>query len=57
MDERVITYKAKIVAYQDPKKNWPMTIHETKELVESGKYEIEFIMPLDLEPTIIIKPL
>lgn len=31
------------------------TFQSTKELLESKKYEIELIMPIDSEPTIIIK--
>ena len=51
-----MTFKAKIVAYQDPKNNWEITLQGVQDLIDSGEYEIEFIMPLGFEPTIIIKP-
>lgn len=50
-----ITFKTKIVCY--PKHdNQMMTLSQCKEIVDSGQYEIEFIMGFELEPTIIIKP-
>mgnify|MGYP001360960160 CR=1 FL=1 len=56
MDNKSMTFKAKIVAYQDPKNNWEITLQGVQDLIDSGEYEIEFIMPLGFEPTIIIKP-
>lgn len=56
MDEKPlpITFKVNMVAY--PSYNAMMTIAQTREIIESGNYTIEFIMPLGDEPVIIIKP-
>jgi hypothetical protein len=50
-----ITFKANIVAYPESDMA-AMTMWQTKKLLDSGKYSIEFVMPINEEPSIIIRP-
>ena len=51
------TFKAQIVAFQHPDRNEPVTLYGVQQILESGEYNAELIMPIvDSMPTIIIKP-